>query len=202
MAKAKIGSPGEPLGGVVIAGVHHQVPLSRIELEQAIADAVKLDGEVADWTALAKGKGADLEAQIGLLESQLTKLKADLALERGPTLSQVTNKQQQLEQVKTRIFNLVLPQMGDQKSMKVTGIAGSVQVERTPKMEVIKERIEALKELLGGQFTQYFEVEEKVKPLKKAWELLTSLKGRKLAKFTEAVKTSETGRVRILAGDE
>lgn len=192
------GQAPEPLAAVVIGGVLHQVPASRVEIETEIEKGVKLQAEIKELEQRRNSIGEATESLIAAYHAEINKLQEELRLERGPVEAQIATKQAELEQVKARLYELIEPRMGEQKSMKVTGLAGSIEVIRTPKIEVPPENIPALRKLLGDAFTTAFEVTEKAKALSPAFTLLKTLKGTKLAKFQQLVKATTSGRVRFL----
>lgn len=198
MTRANKSEPGEPLGSVVVGGILHNVPASRVPLEEAIAEGAQLEKAIAELNTQLQARGATTVQVIEHHRAEIARLEEELKLERGPLASMIATKQARLDQVKQTIFKLAKAVMGGQKSMKISGIAGTILVERTPKMEVDPAHIGTLKKLLGDMLPAYFEVKEVAKPLSKAWELLSTLKGRKLSDFQAAVATSESGRVRFV----
>jgi multidrug efflux pump subunit AcrA (membrane-fusion protein) len=190
--------PHEPLASIAVKGMVHHVPQSLAVLETAIAQAVELQAEVNDLNAKYEARGAETQRLIAAHEAEIRKLNEALVLERAPVKSLLDSKTAQLEQAKIEVADAARPLMGDQRSLKYQGVAGPVLIERTPKMTVVKGQVATLRQLLADKFTEYFEVEEKVKPLRKAWELLVGLKGRKLAQFKEAVEIEDPIRVRVL----
>lgn len=191
--------PGvEPLRSVLIKGMVHNVPQSRAELEEVIGRAAELQDECDQLSDRLAAKAPDVANLIEHHRAEIKRLTADLETERAPFNSLLTTKQTQLNLLKEQMGKLSRPLMGEQKSMKITGVAATIMVERDPKMTVEKTQIPALRNLLKQDFPQYFEVEEKAKPLKKAWDLLKTLTGRRLATFQAAVTTTDLPRVRFV----
>jgi len=193
------GTANEPLAAVVIGGVLHHVPASQVEIETEIEKGVQLEAEIKELQQRRSSIGESKETLIAAYHAEINKLEEELRLERGPVDSQIATKQAELERVKGRLYELMEPRMGEQKSMKFTGLAGSIEVVRTPKIEVPSENIGALRKLLGDAFTTAFEVTEKAKALSPAFTLLKTLKGSRLAKFQQLVKATTSGRVRFLS---
>lgn len=189
----------EPQVGVVIGGILHNVPASQVEIEKAIEAGVKLETEIAELEKRREARGADLVKLIEAHQAQIKVWEDELRLDRGPLDSQIATKTTELQKIKDRLFDLLLPRMADQKSMKFAGLAGAIEAVRTPKMDVPRQNIPALRKLLGPLFSANFEVTETAKPLSSAWSLLKTLRGGKLGKFRDLLTLVESaGRVRFL----
>lgn len=189
----------EPMVHVVIDGQVRHVRQSCAELEQVIARGVELQRQIDDLTAQRDAKAPDLQRLIAGHQAELERLTKELATERVPFEGLIANKTADLEQCKSQIFTLARPLMGEQRSFRYSAIAGPVDIERTPQMAVDKTKLSVLRKLLGETFPHYFEVDERVKPLRRAWELLQTLSGRKLNTLRQAITTSDSGRVRFVS---
>lgn len=187
------GRPQEPMAGVVINGVLHQVPASEVELQQEIEKGVKLQQEIRTLEELRDNRGRELVTLIAAYEEEIRKAREQLELERGPVQSQIEAKMAALEAVKGRLFQLIKPRMGDQKSMKFAGLAGAVVAQRTQKATVPDHVLPALRRLLGPTFGEMFEVTEKAKPRPAFWTVIRQLTSKKTEQLRQLINIDDEG---------
>lgn len=187
-----------PLVPVEINGSVRMVPQGRVEVEQLAARGAKLQAEIDGLTRQRDaGGGADLIRLVAYHQREIDRLCAELDELRAPHGAHIGNRQAELGQVKEALFQAMRPWMGEQRSMRVDCLAGPILVERNPQMKVRSVKI--LRNLLGKELPDYFEVEETARPLKGAWDLLTKFSGQALDRLLTAISVSDTGRVRFLS---
>ncbi|MFZ5826518.1 MAG: hypothetical protein ACOY94_19670 [Bacillota bacterium] len=183
----------EPMAGVIINGVLHQVPASEVDLQREIDRGRKLQAEIQAMEETREGRGRELVALISAYEEEIAKAKTQLDQERGPIEAQISAKQAELEGVKQRLFELMKPRRGNQKSMKFSGLAGSILAQRTLKFKLPDHQIQVARKLLGPVFGEMFETRETAKPLTRIWDVLKTLKPAKVEKLREIAEIDDQG---------
>lgn len=194
-AKLRRRAAAEPQVTLEIGGKPVSVAQSLAPLEQAIAKGfqlqARLDELVAEHAAVAPG----LQQRIEAYRAELRRAEQELQIARAATEMAMSVVEAELSQVKQQIWQLAMPLLGEQQSLKYQGVAGPVEIARRVSLEI--QDGSALRKLLGQRFPEFFSVTEKIKPLKTAVQLLTTLKGAKLTAFRKVVAVEETGSVRF-----